>query len=251
VNNRNLLVIVLMIGLVGGCNSQDQSDETSSVSNTTKSTADDSAGMELEGMFQYMADAAIFQDCRNGKSYPVSMEGQYIVLERAYLDSGIKPGAEIMVNLRGRLLSRPSMEGNTNIISLIVDKLNTIHPDKTCAPTTHSDLTGTYWRLAELDGVTVNTAEGMREAHMVLESEESRVRGFAGCNNFFGQFETEGNALSFSAIGATMMACSDGMDTEQAFQSVLGATTWYQISGLFLELYTGDQLLARLEAVYL
>ena len=36
------------------------------------------AGIELSGMFRYMADAALFRDCRNNKTYPVSMEGAYI-----------------------------------------------------------------------------------------------------------------------------------------------------------------------------
>ncbi|MBT8052671.1 MAG: META domain-containing protein [Gammaproteobacteria bacterium] len=208
-------------------------------------------GTELEGMFRYMADAAIFRDCRNGKSYPVSMEGQYIELERAYLNSGIEPGAELMINVNGRLLERPAMEGNHNKVKLIVDKLNNIYPDKTCSPEVHAELFGTYWKLVELGGKAVITPDGMKEAHMILAANESRAHGNAGCNNFFGQFETQSEALSFSPLGSTMMACPAAMDTEQAFLAALGATTRYEISGLFLKLYADDQLLARLEAVYL
>ena len=198
-----------------------------------------------------MADAALFRDCRNNKTYPVSMEGQYIELERAYLNSGIKPGKEAMVKLRGRLLERPAMEGNSNKIKLIVDKLHSMLPDKTCAPTVHAELIGTYWKLVELNGETVNTPEGMKEAHMILADAESRVHGNAGCNNFFGQFKTSENTLVFSAMGSTMMACPQAMDTERGFLVALGATTRYEISGLFLKLYAEDQLLAQLEAVYL
>jgi heat shock protein HslJ len=212
-----------------------------------------SAGMELKGMFQYMADAALFRDCRDGKTYPVAMEGQYPELEVAYLNSGIEAGTEVMVTLHGRLLTRPSMEGNSSEINLIVDTFNKLSPDETCAPTTHADLINTYWRLDELNGRKVTTPENMKEAHMVLSSDESGpgVSGFGGCNRFFGQFQTDGDALSFSAMGSTMMACPAGMDTERDFMAALGATTRYAISGLFLELYADDQLLARLEAVYL
>jgi heat shock protein HslJ len=52
-------------------------------------------------------------------------------------------------------------------------------------------------------------------------------------------------------MGSTMMACPEGMDTEQAFLGALGQTTRYTISGQFLQIYADDQLLARLEAVYL
>ncbi len=218
----------------------------------TAKTSGETPGMELEGMFRYMADAPLFRDCRDGKTWPVAMEGQYIELERAYLNSGIEPGTEVRVELRGRIISRPSMVRKSSNINLIVDVFNKIDPDGTCAPTTHAELIGTYWRLDELNGKTVTAPEGMKEVNMILASEESKVRGFAGCNNFFGQFESADGSLAFSAMGATMMACPEGMDTEQGFLAALGATARYEISGLFLELFDADdQLLARLEAVYL
>jgi len=213
--------------------------------------ASEEMGMELEGMFRYMADAALFRDCRTNKVFPVAMEGAYIELERAYLDSGIEGGEEVMAQLRGRYLERPAMEGNNNEVKLIVDKLEKLHPQNTCAPTVHAELQNTYWKVVELDGKAVTTPEGMREAHVILASEESRAHGHAGCNNFFGNFETSEDRLSFSALGSTMMACPEGMDTEQAFLQALGETTRYEISGQFLTLYADDRPLARLEAVYL
>lgn len=48
-----------------------------------------------------------------------------------------------------------------------------------------------------------------------------------------------------------MMACLDGMDTEQAFLATLAASDRYHISGLMLELYKGEELLAKFEAVHL
>jgi len=244
------LMILLFITATAGCKQQDP-EKTTDPAATGSPATEHSPDMELEGMFRYMADAAMFRDCRDGKAYPVSMEGQYIELERAYLNSGIEPGSEIMVSVAGRLLERPAMEGNSNEVKLIVDKFNNLHPEKTCAPTVHAELIGTYWKLVELDGNAVVTAEGTKEAHMILAAEESRAHGNAGCNNFFGQFETADDSLSFSPLGSTMMACPQGMDTEQAFLAALGETTRYEISGLFLELYSDEQLLARLEAVYL
>ena len=205
----------------------------------------------MEGMFRYMADAALFRNCLDNKTFPVSMEGEYIELERAYLNSGIKPGTEVMVRLKGRLLERPAMEENHNEVKLIVDVFHNLLHDQTCAPTTHADLIGTYWRLVELNGEIVNTPEGMKEAHMILAAAESRVHGNAACNNFFGQFTENQTTLAFSALGSTRMACPQAMDTERDFLAALGATTRYQISGLMLELYAADQLLARFEAIYL
>ena len=145
------------------------------------------------------------------------------------------------------------MEGNSNEVNLIVDSFNNLDPDKTCAPTTHAELTNTYWRLDKLGEDPVITPEGVKEAHMILAADESRVHGNAGCNNFFGQFSTKDDKLSFSALGSTMMACPEAMmNTEQAFLGVLGNTARYSISGLYLSLYDADDaLLAILEAVYL
>ena len=69
------------------------------VAATTRTPEDNSeppSGMALEGMFRYMADAAIFRDCRSGKEFPVAMESSYIDLERAYLEAREEPGSELM-----------------------------------------------------------------------------------------------------------------------------------------------------------
>ncbi len=208
-------------------------------------------GMELTGMFRYMADAAVFRDCRNNKTYPVAMEGNYLELERAYSNSGIVAGEEVMIKLRGRLLERDGMEENTRKVKLIVDSFDKLLPNETCTPSVHAELPGTYWRLDQLQGNPVKTPEGMKEAHMILAGDEARVHGNAGCNNFFGRFTTAEDTLTFSALGSNMMACPEAMDTEQTFLTALGNTTHYKIKGLFLELYKDDQLLATLEAVYL
>jgi uncharacterized lipoprotein YbaY/heat shock protein HslJ len=222
----------------------------SAASSQEKASATE-AGMELEGMFRYLADAALFRDCRSGKTFPVAMEGAFIELERAYLDSGIERGSEALVQLRGRYLERPAMEGNHNEVKLIVDIFEKIDPQNTCAPTLHAELQDTYWKLIELGGEAVATPEGMREAHVILASDGSRAHGHAGCNNFFGTFQVREDELTFSALGSTMMACPEGMDTEQAFLQALGKTNRHEISGQFLTLYADDQPLARLEAVYL
>jgi len=207
-------------------------------------------GFEIEGLFRYMADAAMFRDCRDNRTYPVAMEGQYIELERAYLNSGIEPAKEAYVKLEGRYLSRPPMEGNINKVSLIVDSFKDLSTKKTCSPELHAEMQNTYWRLLELDGNPARSPEGSREIHLILDTNESRAHGFAGCNNFFATYQLEEDALSFSPIGSTMMACPGGMDTEQSFLAALGATTRVDIAGQIMSLYADNRLLARFESVY-
>ena len=209
------------------------------------------AGIELAGMFTYMADAAIFEDCRTNKVFPVAMEGAYIELERAYSNSGIAPGESLLVQIEGRYLERPAMEGNHNEVKLIVDSFTAILPEQSCVPPLDEALENTYWKLIELDGKTVKAPKDRKEAHMILKSGESRVNGNAGCNNFFGTYVVDGDSLRFGQMGATMMACLDGMDTEQDFLAALGKTNRHTISGLILSLYKDETLLAKLEAIHL
>ena len=206
------------------------------------------AGVELEGMFRYMADAALFRDCRDGRSFPVAMEGAYLEVERAYLNSGIEAGSELFIRVTGRLLKRPAMEGNKSEINLIVDKLDAIDADQTCDPTETAELLDTYWKLIEINSQQLAAPEGGPEAHLIFTPNESRVAGNAGCNGFFGSYEASGDRLGFSSLGSTMMACPEGMQTEQAFLQALGETTRYAISGRILTLFADDRALARLEA---
>jgi putative lipoprotein len=206
-------------------------------------------GMELTGMFHYMADAAVFRDCDNGLSFPVAMEAAYIDLERAYLDQPHEAGAEQMVRLRGRYLERPSMEGDSNAVHLVVDRFKGLVMGA-CEASPRASLTNTWWRLAAIGGQPVTVADHQREPHMVLDGTTSRVRGNAGCNNFFGAYESVDQSIRFSAVGSTKMACPGDEDTEQALLDALALADRYQISGEVLQLFAGDQLLARFESVY-
>ena len=43
-----------------------------------------------------------------------------------------------------------------------------------------------------------------------------RVAGFAGCNRFFGSYESSGDSLTFGVLGATKMMCPpEAMELEQ------------------------------------
>lgn len=84
------------------------------------------------GHFQYMADAAIFYPCGGGKHYPVSMEGEYLKTEQAYLNTIIDGGEKIFVELIGDTLPRPSMEEGHTVISLVIDQLIELQMYRDC-----------------------------------------------------------------------------------------------------------------------
>ena len=219
--------------------------------NPSATAAKKPSGTRLAGMFRYLADAPLFRDCRSNKVFPVAMVGDYKELERAYLNSGIAAGEELMVNIEGRYLVKPSVNPNNREINLIVDSFQAIHPEETCATMADESLRDTYWKLVEVAGDPVATPEGQREAHMVLASEGSAVQGHAGCNRFSGSYESEDSQLSFGPLAATMMACLEGMDTEKAFLAALDRADRYEIKGETMTLYGDDEVVARFEAVHL
>ena len=106
-------------------------------------------------------------------------------------------------------------------------------------------LTDIQWQLMEIQGQAVKpTAPGQQP--YVAFTAAGRVEGFGGCNRFFGSYKREGNTLRLSPLGATHMACPEGMDQEGAFFDVLSRTDRFERRTQSLDLYAGQQLLARL-----
>jgi len=110
-----------------------------------------------------------------------------------------------------------------------------------------------YWKLVELWGDTVITAEGQREAYIIFRSFDNRFQGNGGCNGFSGGYELRGNGrITFMPAVATQMACVNGMETEAKLHEVLGMADTYIVSGDTLVLTKARMApMARFEAVYL
>ena len=105
---------------------------------------------------------------------------------------------------------------------------------------------GLQWFLTAVGGSTVSPMAEDRQPHILLDPAENQVRGFAGCNNFFGSYELDGSSLTFGPIGATRMACPDletGLETS-VFEALGNTRKWKKADGALL-LLNGDAVLAR------
>lgn len=211
-------------------------------------------GLFMLGRMTYLADAALFEECFSGFRYPIAQEGDYLTLERAYLDAAPRPGAPVMVHVEGGLALRPSMEGPVRT-SLIVDRFIAIRPDDACArPEPEVSLFNTYWRIDRLMGNKVRPVPNRREPHIVLQSGlDQRFRATVGCNQIIGRYDTDGAALTFNAVASTLMACPSPLDAlERQMQDVLVATRTIRQQGQSLVMEdTQGVTLATLSAVYL
>ncbi len=207
-----------------------------------------SGTMNLRGMYRYMADAGLFLDCATGEQWPVAMEGDNAALERAYGKARVAPGSPVLVVVEGRLQPRPKVDGEGTEINLIVERFVRARPRETCEGMIEVTLEDTYWALIELDGEPIAVAANDRAPYLELNSKKSSAFGFGGCNRFFGSYEATDGSLKLGALGATRMACPEGMDREQELFTALAATTRYEIRGSELLLFADKTLLARFEA---
>jgi len=110
-------------------------------------------------------------------------------------------------------------------------------------------LRGTDWKLVALGDEPVTPPDTQRVAHLLLQPDSKQVAGSGGCNRMFGVYELNGDALRFSGVGSTKMACRDGMDTESAFLAALLRVARWRMNGQQLELSdAAGAVLARFEA---
>lgn len=110
-------------------------------------------------------------------------------------------------------------------------------------------LRGADWKLVALDDKPVASTDTVRFAHFLLHADSKQVTGSGGCNRMFGVYELNGDALRFSGVGSTKMACKDGMDTESAFLAALLRVARWRMNGQQLELSDASGVvLAKLAA---
>jgi len=207
--------------------------------------------VRMRGLFTYMADAAIFVDCGSGERLPVAMEADYLALERAYLKHRDEPGLPLLAIFDGYVAERPAMEGDGVQAVVIVDRFVEVRVGESCEPGKPDvPLRNTYWKLVAIGGQKVAVGVGQREPHIILDLRETSFKGYGGCNQLMGGFQTDGSRLTFGKIGSTKRYCSETMAMEVEFLKALGTVTGFEISGGTLTLYGSEEIVALLKAQY-
>jgi heat shock protein HslJ len=211
--------------------------------------------LSMHGMFRYLADAARFEVCYTGRSYPVAMEGDYLALERAYVAADKPaPGAPLMASFEGQITERPAMEGDQLIPTVVVQRFVGLFPSQTCERAmSEASLPNTYWRIVALAGEPIPAVQNRREPHLILRLPDNRYRATVGCNQLTGSYAVNGERISFRQGASTRMACPPPLDVrEERLRRVLGEAQGWNIAGQTLELLDREGAnIATFEAVYL
>ena len=76
---------------------------------------------------------------------------------------------------------------------------------------------------------------------------DGKLTGSAGCNNYNGGYEVDGDKITIGPLASTMMMCNEPeglMDQESQFLAALQSAATYKVEGDRLELRTADGALA-------
>lgn len=112
-----------------------------------------------------------------------------------------------------------------------------------------SSLTNTRWKLTALTSLPGGLPALPKDVFLQLDT--GRIKGFGGCNNYFGGYVLDGNALHFTGVASTKMFCQQTMDVEDKLFKAINNTNHYRITGTKLELLANKEVLATFEALYL
>lgn len=89
--------------------------------------------MALRGMYTYLADAAVLEECQTGRRFPVIIDRGHLELERAYLENRPGPGEPLLVSLEGQFEPRAPEPGAPEREHVRVLEFEEVWPGQSCA----------------------------------------------------------------------------------------------------------------------
>ena len=99
-----------------------------------------------------------------------------------------------------------------------------------------ASLDGTSWILTAYNK---NRPETGREP--TISFEDGQVSGNTGCNHYGGDYEVDGDKLSFGAMFMTEMWCEDVADQESVYLELLGQADSFEVVDGVLTIFCGPQ----------
>ncbi|MBW6473239.1 MAG: META domain-containing protein [Anaerolineaceae bacterium] len=109
------------------------------------------------------------------------------------------------------------------------------------------ELAGTSWQASFVNNESsegIVTSSSIQAAQQTLSFDnDGKISGNAGCNNYFANYEGDGNKLSFGAVSSTKMFCGEGLIAEEtAFLTALEKASSYRITGDSLQIFAADDV---------
>jgi len=210
----------------------------------------------MEGMYKYMADAALFKECTTGKYYPVAFEADNLALEEAYSKEVNASGEFLKVELKGKIVKRPKMDGVGEEDTLLVERFIRAEGKKSCEEQ-HANvpITNNYWKVLTIYGKKVKVRENEREAHILLKQGLNGVgelKIVTECNVLKGSYKVEDQRvkISIKPFEINEKHCTDEV-LEKNFLEGLKNTVYWKIKDEELRLLDErDNVLITFKAIF-
>lgn len=211
----------------------------------------------MQGLYKYMADAALFKECLTGKYYPVAFEADNVALEKAYLKDTNGSGDFLKVEIKGKIVKRPKMDGEGKEDTLLVERFIRTEEKKDCSAQ-HEDvpIINNYWKLILLNGESVNTRENEREAHILLKTGFNGVgelKMVTSCGTVMGSYKIEDQniEIKFKEKAPSEEKTCKNKETEDKFTDALTSAKYWKTEGETLKLLDEtDVVLAEFKAIF-
>jgi len=183
----------------------------------------------------------ILADCNSGSGHYV-VDGNSLTLKPGPITlAACGPGsldAQYLAKL-GDVVSFVLQDGKL-FLNLKMDVGNMIFgTDPTGAAVS---LEGTLWKLDAYLNSQGELVSPLPDSEVRAKFQDGQVTGIAGCNSYFGSYESSGDSLSIGPIGMTEMYCFPEalMDQEGAYLAALESAASYQIAAGKLQIANAD-----------
>jgi heat shock protein HslJ len=90
-------------------------------------------------------------------------------------------------------------------------------------------ITHVEWKLIKMGDVDLSALD--QPVTLTLDETNNKVSGYAGCNRFFGTYQSKDANISFTGMGSTKMFCQDSMAVEDAYFKALDKVQSFKTSG--------------------
>jgi heat shock protein HslJ len=108
-------------------------------------------------------------------------------------------------------------------------------------------LEGPLWELAAYSNGQNAMVSILPDAFVTANFEDGQVSGSAGCNSYFGAYETSGDLIQIGPLASTMMACADPVnEQEHLYLAALDSAATFQIIANRLEVISEEGALAAM-----
>ncbi len=111
-----------------------------------------------------------------------------------------------------------------------------------------SDLSGTSWQVISYNNGKQAVVSVTLGTELTAQfGEDGELNGNAGCNDYFGPYDTNGNTISMGPLGATRKACEEPegvMEQETQYLQALETAATYKIDGNKMEMRTAEGSMA-------